>query len=253
MPVRLRLLLEEKPGENVNEIRRNKCLSDEITGKSELESAKNLRDKKVKKVLFASFAGLFAISAMAQPIVKRFEWGIETWQMGANDFPISFSEKGPVKILGIEGNLTAAPQPEFQPSEQMIRQTLATLVDVGDTDDPMDVTVTGKPAERANHVVSPHLFSINVKQTNAGTENIPISYNYRDAPLQLHQNKLMVHIFNESYRYTKKDGCFVSKDQKDALNVEIHLTVTYQVDSETQQVGRVDRKFLEKARAWMPR
>jgi hypothetical protein len=194
----------------------------------------------------------FSAHAVAQPTIKRFEWGVETWEIGTSEFPIEFKEKSPVKILDIEGNLTAGPQPNFEPSEKMIRQTLATLVDVGDVADPMDVVVSATPPERANHVVSPHLFSVNVKQTNSETENIPISYHYGDAPVQLHQNKLMFHIFNESYRHNKKLGSFVSKDQKDALNVEIHLTITYQVDEPEVKTSRakVDTNFLKRVRAW---
>lgn len=208
----------------------------------------------MKKVPIGFLAlALLSTVADAEPQIKRFEWGVETWQMGANDFEITFGEKSPVKILDIEGNLTAGPQPDFLPSEMMIRQTLVTLVDVGNMTGPDDVSVTKTPPERANHVLAPHLFSINVKQTNSETVNIPFAYHYDRLPVTLHQNKLQFHVFNESYRHNKKLGSFVSKDQKDALNVEIHLTITYQVDGDKQTASRVDRAFIEKARAWMPR
>lgn len=182
----------------------------------------------MKRVFLAAILTVTCGLAQAHTI-KRFEWGIETWQPGQQDYVIRFDEKKPVKILDIEGNLTAGPQPDYKPYEMMIRQTLATLINVGDDADKMDVTVIGSPAIRANHVVSPHMFSVNVKQTNGETLNIPIAYHYGRLPVELHRNKLLFRIFNESYRHAG-DGSFPSQAVVDALNVEIHLTITYEVN-----------------------
>lgn len=160
---------------------------------------------------------------------KQFNWGIETWQKGQNDFVLKFNETNPIKIKRIYGNLTAGPQPEHKEFDTVIRQTLASLVNVGVPFDDKSVQVIGNPHERFNHTVDNNLFSVNVKQTNSQTYNIPIEYNYGTDPVLVPQNKLLMRIFNESYRHDDKKGSFVSEDQLDSLNVEIHLVIDYEV------------------------
>ena len=193
---------------------------------------------KIMKGIIAVFAvasllsGCKPVAQPAKPIVKRFEWGIETWQIGSNDFQIQFNEKTPVRILDIQGDLTAGPQPKYTPNDTLVRQTLATLINVGDGWESKNVEVIGTPAERANHVLAPHLLSVNVKQTNSETMDVPINYHYNRLPIKLKNNRLLMRIVNESYRWDGEHGAFVSKDQDDTLNVEIHLTITYEVDPE---------------------
>ena len=164
--------------------------------------------------------------------VKRFEWGIETWQIGTQDFLIRINEKSPVRILSIEGNLTAGPQPLFKPFDNVVRQTLITLINVGDdtAENVAPVEVLQTAPNRVNNAVSPHLFSLNVKQTNDHVLNIPISYRYKDFPVTLLQNKLLFRAVNESYRCDPQTTvCKVSTEQFDTINAEVHVTITYVV------------------------
>jgi hypothetical protein len=184
----------------------------------------------MRKILLLAMAVLSLQGCKPAPTIKRFEWGIETWQIGSQDFLIRFDEKTPVRILDIQGDLTAGPQPNYKPYDTLIRQTLATLINVGGSWDLKSVVVAGTPADRANHALAPHLFSINVKQTNGETMDVPIKYNYDRKPVTLGNNKLLMRIVNESYRFASDKGAFVSTDQDDTLNVEIHLVITYEVD-----------------------
>lgn len=197
---------------------------------------------KIMKLLASILAAFLLASCKpvpppAKPVIKRFEWGIETWEIGSNDFLIKFNEKTPVRILDIQGDLTAGPQPNYKAYDTLVRQTLATLINPGDGWTEKNVEVEGTPGNRANHVLAPHLFSVNVKQTNGETMDIPIRYTYDRKPIELKQNRLLMRVVNESYRWNSDQGAFVSKDQDDTLNVEIHLTITYEVDDVRAMAG----------------
>jgi hypothetical protein len=73
------------------------------------------------------------------------------------------------------------------------------------------------------------MININVKQTDAETMSIPIEYNYTPAR-PLAENKILVRIFNESYKIAPNGIAIVSDDQGDALNVELHLVVDYETE-----------------------
>jgi hypothetical protein len=160
--------------------------------------------------------------------VRAFVWGMESWEMGSNDFVIRFTE-GRVRIRRITGNATAAPQPDFKPFAQVIRQTLATMINVGAPADPPDIQLIGTPANRANHSMQAHLFSLNVKQTNDQTLNIPIDYTFDDPPVVLAQNLLLMRIVNESYKMHNYQAV-ISDDQNDSLNLELHMRIIYEVE-----------------------
>jgi len=160
---------------------------------------------------------------------KEFNWGIETWKKGQNDFVIRFKEPGHVRISRIYGNLTAGPQPEHAQFAKLIRQTIVSLVNVGAVDTDQDVEIVATPADRANQSVDRNMININVKQTDSETMSIPIEYNYAPARA-LAENKILVRIFNESYKIAPNGIAIVSDDQGDALNVELHLVVDYETE-----------------------
>lgn len=160
---------------------------------------------------------------------KDLDWGIETWKIGQNDFVIQFKEPDHVRILRIYGNLTAAPQPNHPQFAHIIRQTIASLLDVNPPKED-DVVIVSTPADRANQSIARNMFTINVKQTDSETMNIPIEYNYSPGRV-LTENKLLVRILNESYKTNPDGRDVISHDQYDALNVEIHLIVTYETDN----------------------
>lgn len=168
------------------------------------------------------------LRARAASSRRHIGWGIETWRKGQNDFVIRFNESHPVAVVRIQGDMTAGPQPNHAPFDQLIRQSLASLVVVGAPTDTSAVTIVGEPPTYQNESIDNNLFSLNVKQTDAETMNVPIDYVYAD-PVVLPQNKLLMRIFNESYK--NRNGLdIVSTDQIDALNVEIHLVIDYLVN-----------------------
>ncbi len=169
------------------------------------------------------------VPAANPPQQKEFDWGIETGTKGQNDFVIRFKEPGPVRIKRIYGNLTAGPQPNHAQFAKLIRQTLVNLVNVGAVDTDNDIEIVGTPPDRANHSIDRNWMSVNVKQTDSETINIPIETSYNPAR-PLAQNKLLMRIFNESYKIAPSGIAIVSTDQEDALNVEIHLVIDYETE-----------------------
>ncbi|WP_199614638.1 hypothetical protein [Paenibacillus alkalitolerans] len=189
-----------------------------------------MRNRVIVTVLM--FAVLLVVgcgpSINAEPITKKqFHWGIESWELGRHTWGIEFNEKKPVKIKKIEGYLTAGPQPNHKPDDTLVRQTLASLTYPGNNlNDAVKKIET--PKSRANHSVDRNLLSLNVKLTGSRTTEMPIHLEYPDG-LILPENRLLFIANNESYRYDSKKGSFVSDDIFDAINIEAHMIVYYEV------------------------
>lgn len=164
---------------------------------------------------------------------KHINWGVETWDLGRHVYSIQFKETKPVRIRTINGYLTSGPQPEHLVRDTLIRQTLVTVNDSKrNTSDNDTIAIIGSPTNtvKFNHSLDRTLLCLNVKQTGGDTQILPIDVTFDDETIMITEQKLTLTIFNESYRFSKEKGCFVSKDCRDALNVELHLLIQYDVE-----------------------
>lgn len=192
---------------------------------------------RIRSVSFGFFVAtivFFLNAAHADTLIKtkQVAWGMETWELGVQEFVIEFKEDKPVRVLKIVGNLTAGALPSGnQESSHLVRQSLITLINPGAGWKVSDVELKKTPASRSNHSLAPHLFNINVKQQSDRIVLMPIDYDFRDQQHVLHENKLFMRFENRSYRFDENRKHFESKDPVDALNVEMHLNVVYTTDS----------------------
>lgn len=168
--------------------------------------------------------------------VKHINWGLETWELGKQDFMIEFKEARPIRLLRIVGHVTAGPLPaEGDATEhgKLVRQSLVTLITPGKDRKVSDVEIQQTPGSRANHSLAPHVFNVNIKQQGDDIVVIPLDYDFRDQRIVLPENRLLMHFDNRSYRFDTQSQpqSFESRNAFDALNTEIHLNVIYAVQA----------------------
>jgi hypothetical protein len=161
---------------------------------------------------------------------KILHWGFECWDCGHHDFQIAFNEKNPVRLKQLYGYVSSAPVPKHQAVERIIRQSLLALLhpDGSDLNNQVSMTQTPQTTQRFNQSVARNLLAINIKQTGAETKLVPVNIRY-DTPIVVRNNRLHVHMHTQSYRYTDEKGSFPSDDPVDALNVEVHWIIHYEV------------------------
>jgi len=179
-------------------------------------------------------ASAFGAEATTNAVVhKHINWGLETWDLGRHIYSIEFKEEKPVRIRAINGYLTSGPQPEHKAQDTLIRQTLVVMDHAKPAArDLGTIAITANPTNttKFNHSLDRSLLCLNIKQTGSDTQILPVDISFDEEVVIVPKNKLSLSVFNESYRFEKGKGCFISKDCRDALNVELHLLIQYDVE-----------------------
>jgi hypothetical protein len=163
----------------------------------------------------------------------QFHWGLELWELGAHDYFVKINHSRPVKLLGLEGVLTASPVPNYRPDDHLVRQTLASLTYPGNYLKEGQIEILGQPnTPRCNQSIDRNLVTLNVKQTAGNNTALSFSRHF-DPPIELPENTLRWHLFNESYRFRierEPHESYVVDNSYDALNVEIHTHLYYEFE-----------------------
>ncbi len=148
--------------------------------------------------------------------------------MGHQDMTIQFNESGSVSLLAVEGNVMASPMPSFVVGDNLVRQSLLTLVNPGARANDGSVSVVSHPPG-TNHSVNQHLFSTDVKVTGSGPVVVPVNYHFDAHPVSLPMKQLTMHFFNASYRGVADGGGYFATEFLDGIDVEVQLVLTYEV------------------------